>query len=454
MTSLKLNRLLVGLFVGFILFLGLSTWVNAKPAFPELSSGENLVSLQPSQSLNPEGVNDLTADLEAKWAGIYGNYFQEDFSSLGLTPKEIGQKLVSLQQETGKKAAVFWINPEDDGASIFLLTGDRPTVGLKVFDTEERTLIDTVRAFSLQVSDPSNRTYKRTGKQLYDWLIAPLADELTANDIDTLIFCVGPGIRSLPFAALYDGEQFLAEKYAITRIPGFNLTEWGMTDLSQANILAMGSSEFPDAEPLPGVALEIGNITPQPWPGVTMLNQEFTVKNLQAARQQQDFSLVHLATHAEFNAGSPTDSYILFVNSRLNLKEMRDLQWQVPPVDLLVLSACNTALGDTQAELGFVGLALQSGVRSALGSLWRVSDLGTMALMSEFYWQLKAKSLKAEALQQAQIRMIKGDIFLDGGELQTSRGAIALENESLRGFYLELSHPYYWASFSLIGNPF
>jgi CHAT domain-containing protein len=164
--------------------------------------------------------------------------------------------------------------------------------------------------------------------------------------------------------------------------------------------------------------------------------------------------VVHLATHAEFNAGSPADSYIQFVNSRLNLKEMRDLQWQDPPVDLLVLSACNTALGNTQAELGFVGLALQSGVRSALGSLWRVSDLGTMALMSEFYWQLKAKSLKAEALQQAQIRMIKGDIFLDGGELQTSRGAIALENESLGGFYLELSHPYYWASFSLIGNPF
>jgi CHAT domain-containing protein len=405
-------------------------------------------------SMNIQQINELTTDLEGKWAGVFENYFQEDFSSLGLTTKEIGKKLASLEQETGKKAAIFWINPEVDGVSICLLTGDRQTLGFKVFDTDQATLASTIQMFSRQVSDPNNHSYKETGKKLYDWLIAPLADQLTANDIDTLIFCVGQGIRSLPFAALYDGEKFLAEKYAITRIPGFNLTEWGKTDLSQAQILAMGSSEFTDAQPLPGVTLEIANITPQPWPGVAILNQEFTVKNLQTARQQQDFPLVHLATHAEFNSGSPTDSYIQFINSRLNLKEMRNLQWQDPPVDLLVLSACATALGNPQAELGFVGLALQSGVKSALGSLWRVSDLGTMALMSEFYWQLKTKYLKAEALQQAQIRMINGDISLDSGQLQTSRGAIAVEEQSLIAGNPELSHPYYWASFSLIGNPF
>lgn len=454
MIQFKLNNLLAGLFIGFILFISLSSWVEAKLVFPGSFPSAALVSLQPMDSMNIQQINELTTDLEGKWAGVFENYFQEDFSSLGLTTKEIGKKLASLEQETGKKSAIFWINPEVDGVSICLLTGDRQTVGIKVLDTDQETLASTIQMFSRQVSDPNNHSYKETGKKLYDWLIAPLADQLTANDIDTLIFCVGPGIRSLPFAALYDGEKFLAEKYAITRIPGFNLTEWGRTDLSQAQILAMGSSEFTDAQPLPGVTLEIANITPQPWPGVAILNQGFTVKNLQTARQQQDFPLVHLATHAEFNSGSPADSYIQFINSRLNLKEMRNLQWQDPPVDLLVLSACATALGNPQAELGFVGLALQSGVKSALGSLWRVSDLGTMALMSEFYWQLKAKYLKAEALQQAQIRMINGDISLDSGQLQTSRGAIAVEEQSLIAGNLELSHPYYWASFSLIGNPF
>ncbi|AIE72940.1 hypothetical protein D082_04110 [Synechocystis sp. PCC 6714] len=428
----------------------MAPWVQAQIKFPR----PTLVSLQPRSALNVQQVNELTTDLESKWAGIYENYFQEDFSSLGLTTEQIGQKLASLQQETGKKAAIFWINPEEDGVSICLLTGDRPTVGVKVLDTDDQSLMATVEMFSLQVSDPRNQDYRQTGKKLYDWLIAPVAEQLVANNIDTIIFCVGPRLRSLPFAALYDGEKFLAEKYAISRIPGFNLTEWESTDLSEAKILAMGSSEFIDAEPLPGVALEIANITPQPWPGVTMLNQEFTVQNLQSARQRQGFPLVHLATHAEFNAGSPADSYIQFINSRLNLKEIRSLQWQDPPVDLLVLSACTTALGNPQAELGFVGLALQSGVKSALGSLWRVSDLGTMALMSEFYWQLKAKSFKAQALQQAQIRMINGEINLDAGELHTSRGAIAVEDELLTLRNPELSHPYYWASFSLIGNPF
>ncbi|WP_322742723.1 CHAT domain-containing protein [Synechocystis salina] len=444
------GRFAAGVFLGLFLLMGFAPWVKAQVNF----SAPILVSLQPSNALNIQQVNELTTDLESKWAGIYEDYFREDFSSLGLTTEEIGQKLASLQQQTGQKAAIFWINPQEKGVSICLLTGDRPPVGVKVLNTAEQNLLATVQMFSLQVSDPRNQDYRATGKKLYDWLIAPVADELKANAIDTLIFCVGPKLRSLPFAALYDGEQFLAEKYAITRIPGFNLTEWSPTDLSQANILAMGSSEFSDAEPLPGVALEIANITPQPWPGVAMLNQKFTVKNLQAARQEQPFALVHLATHAEFNAGSPADSYIQFVNSRLNLKEIRNLQWQDPPVDLLVLSACTTALGNTQAELGFVGLALQSGVKSALGSLWRVSDLGTMALMSEFYWQLKANSFKAKALQEAQIKMINGEIALNGGQLQVSRGAIAVEDDFLTVGNPELSHPYYWASFSLIGNPF
>ncbi|NES70213.1 MAG: CHAT domain-containing protein, partial [Okeania sp. SIO2D1] len=123
------------------------------------------------------------------------------------------------------------------------------------------------------------------------------------------------------------------------------------------------------------------------------------------------------------------------------------------PVELLVLSACRTALGDRQAELGFAGLTVKSGVRSALASLWNVSDIGTLALMTEFYQHLQKTLLRAEALRQAQIAMIRGEVGINMGELSGTRGELQLPPE-LSEFGDEIfSHPYYWSAFTLIGNP-
>ena len=119
----------------------------------------------------------------------------------------------------------------------------------------------------------------------------------------------------------------------------------------------------------------------------------------------------------------------------------------------MVLSACTTAVGDEKAELGFAGLAVQAGVKSALASLWYVSDTGTLALMSEFYQQLKTTSTKAQALQQTQIQMLKGNIRLQRGELLSSRGELTLPPEIAAQENYNLSHPYYWAAFTLIGSP-
>jgi CHAT domain-containing protein len=122
-------------------------------------------------------------------------------------------------------------------------------------------------------------------------------------------------------------------------------------------------------------------------------------------------------------------------------------------VELLVLSACSTALGDEEAELGFTGLATLSGVKTALGSLWTVSDEGTFGLMSEFYEQLKQAPIKAEALRQAQLAMIQGTVRLEGGKLITSRGSFPLPPELAEQGDKILSHPYFWSGFSMIGNP-
>ncbi len=132
---------------------------------------------------------------------------------------------------------------------------------------------------------------------------------------------------------------------------------------------------------------------------------------------------------------------------------MRSIDWNKRPVELLVISACQTAVGDKNAELGFAGLALQAGVKSAIASLWQVSDAGTLALMTEFYQHLQTAPIKAEALRQAQIAMIEGKVRLEGGELRGSNRGLSLPPALVRLGNENLGHPYYWAAFTMISSP-
>ena len=127
--------------------------------------------------------------------------------------------------------------------------------------------------------------------------------------------------------------------------------------------------------------------------------------------------------------------------------------WDNPIVELLTLSACRTALGDRRSELGFAGLAVQAGVKSALASLWYVSDQGTLGLMSEFYESLKQDPIKAIALQEAQIDMIQGKTRIENDQLITTFGAIPLPENLTESNITSLSHPYYWSGFTMIGSP-
>jgi CHAT domain-containing protein len=189
------------------------------------------------------------------------------------------------------------------------------------------------------------------------------------------------------------------------------------------------------------------------WQGKSFLDEAFTLDNLKAQRRENPFGIIHLATHAEFKAGKPENSYIHLWNSKLGLNQLGQLGWSKPPVELLVLSACRTALGDEEAELGFTGLAVQAGVKSGLGSLYYVSDQGTLGLMTEFYRQLKEAPFKAQALRQAQLAMIKGEVRLEGGQLHTPGGNVPLPPKLAQLGDTNLSHPYYWAGFTMIGSP-
>jgi CHAT domain-containing protein len=185
------------------------------------------------------------------------------------------------------------------------------------------------------------------------------------------------------------------------------------------------------------------------WQGKSFLNENFTVDNLTSQRSQNQFSIVHLATHGEFQTGGSDQSYIQFWDQKLRLNQLRNLKLNQPPVELLVLSACTTAVGDEKAELGFAGLAVQAGVKSALASLWYVSDAGTLGLMNTFYQALSTSPIKAEALRQAQIAMINSDRPANPSQ----RASIEIIQDGVPPEVASrLSHPFYWAPFILIGN--
>jgi CHAT domain-containing protein len=235
------------------------------------------------------------------------------------------------------------------------------------------------------------------------------------------------GLRLLPVAALYDGKQFLIEKYAMGIVPSFGLTDTRYVSPEKGSILAMGASEFKEQAALPTMPIELETIVANPRQGESFLNEQFTIPNFVAQNSREaPFSIIHLGTHAKFRAGDLDDSYIQFYDDKLKIPQLQQLSDQLgwntnaTPIELLVLSACETAIGDQEAELGFAGLAVQAGVKSALASLWYVSDLGTLALMGEFYDQLGNTLVKAEALRQTQLEMLRGNVKVDNRQVRFS----------------------------------
>nr|WP_246844596.1 CHAT domain-containing protein [Hydrocoleum sp. CS-953] len=274
--------------------------------------------------------------------------------------------------------------------------------------------------------------------------------------MDTLLFSMDEGLRTLPVAVLHDGEQFLIEKYSLSLIPSVSLMDTNYRPLQDTKVLAMGASQFTSESPLPAVPIELETISQNLWQGSKFINEEFTRNNLLNERKNYPYPIIHLATHAEFLPGLASTSYIqLWGDEQIKLDQVRELGWSQPAVDLLVLSACRTAVGDKNAELGFAGFAVAAGVKSALASIWYVSDEGTLGLMTEFYTHLNDAKIKAEALRQAQLAMLRGEVVIAEGELRGSaaRGAVVLPSALGEFDNQDLSHPYYWAGFTMVGSP-
>lgn len=271
---------------------------------------------------------------------------------------------------------------------------------------------------------------KSLSKQVHDWLLKPAKEHLAQNNITTLVFVLDGSLRNIPMAALYDGKSYLIENYSIALAPGLNLIDPKRLKRGQFKALTAGVSEarpeFKFGE-LPNVERELKQIQSE-VPSQLLINAQFTSKAFQDQIKSLPVPVVHLATHGKF--GSTADeTYILAWDKLIKLNELNNLlrnrdESQPTAIELLVLSACQTAAGDNRAALGIAGVAVRAGARSTIASLWNVNDQSTAVLMSRFYQEFAKKGLtKAEALRQAQLVLLK-----DGKE------------------------PLYWSPYILVGN--
>ena len=291
------------------------------------------------------------------------------------------------------------------------------------------TLTQEVRAFRKTVEKRTTREYLPHAQQLYAWLIRPLEPDLATFRIDTLVFIPDGPLRTVPMAALHDGQQFLIEKFALATTPGLNLTDPKPIDREKVRLLSSGLTRAVQGFPsLPFVEEEINAIHTL-YQGDQLLNAEFLTPRLEQELKDHPYGILHIATHGWF-AADTTQSYLLTYTGKLTINELDRLiglfRYRKDPLELLTLSACQTGIGDDRSALGLAGVAIKAGARSALATLWFINDEASATLVSEFYRQLRdpAQS-KAQALQHAQQKLLADRVY---------------------------EHPAYWSPFLLLNN--
>lgn len=344
---------------------------------------------------------------------------------------------VPIDRTVSPTAAVIYPIILDDRIAVILSLSGQP---LRYYSTPlplKPNLEDQLEMLrqSFQTSGDAGPDSLKMSEQVYGWLVRPAEADLEKSGVKTLVFVLDGALRNIPMAALHDGQQYLIEKYAVAVSPSLQLLQPQPVSARKPEVLAAGiSQKIPgfSAPALPEVRDELDQIS-EMTKSVVLRNQDFTRNALQTKINSRPFSVVHLATHGQFSS-QPDQTYIRAWDDRVDINQLKTLlqsreQSRSEAIELLVLSACSTAEGDKRAALGLAGVAVRSGARSTLASLWQVSDDSTAELMGHFYRTLSNRAnstvSKAKALQSAQLELLR-----------------------------KYKAPYFWAGYVLVGDWF
>ncbi|MEH2386962.1 MAG: CHAT domain-containing protein [Nostoc sp.] len=263
------------------------------------------------------------------------------------------------------------------------------------------------------VNPTATKAVQTHSHEVYNWLLKPIESQLQKSGVDTLVLVLDGPLRNLPMAALYDGKQYLVEKYAIALSVGLQLLDPKPLVQQQLRAITAGLTQPPPGfskfAPLLAIKSEFEGITKAGVSTTSLLDKDFKKKNLESEIGAASFNIVHLATHGQFSSRLE-DTFILDFDGEINVKDFDTLfrSQGKTIVELLVLSACQTATGDSRAALGLAGAAVRAGARSTVASLWQIDDESTAMFVSAFYRELKSgKITKAEAIHRAQLQLLK-----------------------------------------------
>jgi CHAT domain-containing protein len=360
------------------------------------------------------------------------------------TPEQID----TIVQAQGQKAALFYPVVLPDRLEVIVKLPDTADLFHYRRSVPRQQLLETLNG--LQIALEEDYTYeavKRLSQQFYEWFVEPAEAQLQAKQVDTLVFTLDRQLQTIPMAALYDGEDYLIDRYAISEILGLTLGR-SIEPIPQENlkIMAAGLSTIPVAlpqtirsnfQPLKNVTQELQEIDALQNEGIkviTLADANFTSANFNTRLNEDRFPVVHLATHGQFSVDpqstflmtySTSDSALINVNEIAGLFRTRG-QIRPDSIKLLVLNACETAAGDNLATLGIAGTAVRAGAESAIASLWTLDDAPSVDFTKYLYQNLQQPDItRAEALRQTQLALKQDPRY---------------------------QHPRYWAPYILSGN--
>jgi len=343
-------------------------------------------------------------------------------------------------------AIVHYVMGPERLSIILTLPGVNLPFQTPVSDLALRTRIVAFREVLSSRNDPS-----AAAQGLFDVLVRPIEKALAEAGIDTLLLSLDGALRYLPFAALHDGQGYLVQRFSIGLLTESTKVQLGAATLAsplRVGGLGMtkGSKKF-NMKPLPGVKSELYRIVSEGArqgliPGVTFIDDAFTEARLQELVDRQ-YPILHIASHFQSQPGNEKDSFLLLGNEgTLTLEQIRRMDLSLDRVDLLTLSACETAVSEGRnaygAELEGLGMMLlNQGARNVLATLWQVADQSTSELMFEFYRrQSESPHLpKTKVLRAAQLTLLGGGTASSGS-----------------GRARDFAHPFFWAPFVLMGS--